>query len=127
MRISDWSSDVCSSDLRVAKVGIGLVPEGRQIFPNLSVRENLVATAANRRAADSPWTYERVTELFPRLAERAGNMGNQLSGGDKQMREGGRALMTNPHRLILEDGPAARSSLHCGTRESDRVELGGSR
>src|SRR3546814_20748560 len=67
---------------RVAKVGIGLVPEGRQIFPNLSVRENLVATAANRRAADSPWTYERVIELFPRLAERAGNMGNQLSGGE---------------------------------------------
>src|SRR3546814_10605418 len=85
MRISDWSSDVCSSDLRVAKVGIGLVPEGRQIFPNLSVRENLVATAANRRAADSPWTYERVIELFPRLAERAGNMGNQLSGGEQQI------------------------------------------
>ncbi|MFC3677659.1 ABC transporter ATP-binding protein [Ferrovibrio xuzhouensis] len=88
---------------RVAKVGIGLVPEGRQIFPNLSVRENLVATAANRRAADSPWTYERVIELFPRLAERAGNMGNQLSGGEQQMLAVGRALMTNPHLLILDE------------------------
>lgn len=88
---------------RVAKVGIGLVPEGRQIFPNLSVRENLVATAANRRAADNPWTYERVIELFPRLAERANNMGNQLSGGEQQMLAVGRALMTNPHLLILDE------------------------
>lgn len=69
---------------RVAKIGIGLVPEGRQIFPNLSVRENLVATAANRRGADQPWTYEKVVELFPRLAERENNMGNQLSGASNR-------------------------------------------
>jgi branched-chain amino acid transport system ATP-binding protein len=88
---------------RVAKIGVGLVPEGRQIFPNLSVRENLIATAANRRHAEQPWTYERVIELFPRLAERASNMGNQLSGGEQQMLAIGRALMTNPHLLILDE------------------------
>ncbi len=88
---------------RVAKIGVGLVPEGRQIFPNLSVRENLIATAANRRGADQPWTYEKVVELFPRLAERIGNMGNQLSGGEQQMLAIGRALMTNPHLLILDE------------------------
>ena len=88
---------------RVAKIGVGLVPEGRQIFPNLSVRENLVATAANRRGADQPWTYEKVVELFPRLAERINNMGNQLSGGEQQMLAIGRALMTNPHLLILDE------------------------
>ncbi len=88
---------------RVAKIGIGLVPEGRQIFPNLSVRENLIATAANRRGAAQPWTYDKVVALFPRLAERAGNMGNQLSGGEQQMLAVGRALMTNPHLLILDE------------------------
>ncbi|WP_300302563.1 ABC transporter ATP-binding protein [Ferrovibrio sp.] len=88
---------------RVAKVGLGLVPEGRQIFPNLSVKENLIATAANRNGASQPWTYERVVELFPRLAERANNMGNQLSGGEQQMLAVGRALMTNPHLLILDE------------------------
>lgn len=88
---------------RVAKVGVGLVPEGRQIFPNLSVKENLVATAANRNDSKQPWTYERVVELFPRLAERANNMGNQLSGGEQQMLAVGRALMTNPHLLILDE------------------------
>ncbi len=88
---------------RVAKAGIGLVPEGRQIFPNLSVRENLVATAANRQGLKSPWNYAKVVALFPRLAERAGNMGNQLSGGEQQMLAIGRALMTNPHLLILDE------------------------
>lgn len=88
---------------RVAKIGIGLVPEGRQIFPNLTVRENLIATAANRRGAAQPWTYDKVVALFPRLAERAGNMGNQLSGGEQQMLAVGRALMTNPHLLILDE------------------------
>jgi len=88
---------------RVAKIGVGLVPEGRQIFPNLSVRENLVATAANRRGTDQPWTYDKVVELFPRLAERVNNMGNQLSGGEQQMLAIGRALMTNPHLLILDE------------------------
>lgn len=88
---------------RVAKVGVGLVPEGRQIFPNLSVKENLIATASNRNGSAQPWTYERVIELFPRLAERAGNMGSQLSGGEQQMLAVGRALMTNPHLLILDE------------------------
>jgi branched-chain amino acid transport system ATP-binding protein len=88
---------------RVAKLGVGLVPEGRQIFPNLTVRENLVATAANPSGAANAWTYERVVELFPRLAERATSMGNLLSGGEQQMLAIGRALMTNPRLLILDE------------------------
>ncbi|MGE0152430.1 MAG: ABC transporter ATP-binding protein [Reyranellaceae bacterium] len=88
---------------RVAKLGIGLVPEGRQIFPNLTVRENLLAAAANRDGRSSPWTLARVFEFFPRLAERQGNMGNQLSGGEQQMLAIGRALMTNPRLLILDE------------------------
>jgi branched-chain amino acid transport system ATP-binding protein len=79
------------------------VLEGRQIFPNLSVRENLMAFAARRNASADPWTLDRVLALFPRLAERAGNMGNQLSGGEQQMLAIGRALMTNPHLLILDE------------------------
>ncbi len=85
---------------KIAQLGIGLVPEGRQIFPNLSVRENLLATAVAR---DSGWTLARVHDLFPRLAERAGSMGNQLSGGEQQMLAVGRALMTNPRLLILDE------------------------
>ncbi len=88
---------------RVARAGLGLVPEGRQIFPNLSVRENLVATAANRGARADPWTLEKVFALFPRLEERRGNMGNQLSGGEQQMLAIARALMTNPKLLILDE------------------------
>jgi branched-chain amino acid transport system ATP-binding protein len=88
---------------RIAQYGIGLVPEGRQIFPNLSARENLVATAANRTGAADPWTLARVCDLFPRLAERITSMGNQLSGGEQQMLAIGRALMTNPRLLILDE------------------------
>ena len=86
---------------RVAQLGIGLVPEGRQIFPNLTVRENLVATAVRRDGG--AWSLQRVYELFPRLSERENSMGNQLSGGEQQMLAVGRALMTNPRLLILDE------------------------
>jgi branched-chain amino acid transport system ATP-binding protein len=88
---------------RIARLGLGLVPEGRQIFPNLSVRENLVAAAANRTGRTNPWTIDRAFEFFPRLGERQRNMGNQLSGGEQQMLAIGRALMTNPKLLILDE------------------------
>jgi branched-chain amino acid transport system ATP-binding protein len=88
---------------RVAKLGLALVPEGRQIFPNLTVRENLVATAANRLGAAAPWTLAKVHGLFPRLAERGQSMGAQLSGGEQQMLAIGRALMTNPRLLVLDE------------------------
>jgi len=88
---------------RIAQLGIGLVPEGRQIFPNLTVRENLVAAASNRLGASDPWTLDKIHLMFPRLAERASNMGNQLSGGEQQMLAIGRALMTNPRLLILDE------------------------
>jgi branched-chain amino acid transport system ATP-binding protein len=88
---------------KVARAGIGLVPEGRQIFPNLSVAENLLATAHNLQKASQPWTLERVYALFPRLRERAGNLGANLSGGEQQMLAIGRALMTNPRLLILDE------------------------
>jgi len=88
---------------RIGRAGVALVPEGRQIFPNLSVRENLVAFAANRHAAPEPWSLDRVYAFFPRLAERAGNLGGRLSGGEQQMLAIGRALMTNPKLLILDE------------------------
>ena len=87
----------------VAQLGIGLVPEGRQIFPNLSVRENLIATAANYSASDDPWTLDKVLEFFPRLRDRLNNQGSQLSGGEQQMLAIGRALMLNPRLLILDE------------------------
>lgn len=87
----------------VAQLGIGLVPEGRQIFPNLSVRENLVATAANYSGSDDPWTLDKVLEFFPSLRERLANQGDQLSGGEQQMLAIGRALMLNPRLLILDE------------------------
>ena len=87
---------------RIAQAGIGLVPEMRQIFPTLTVRENLVATARVKGGA-SPWTIERVYALFPRLAERERNLGTQLSGGEQQMLAIGRALMTNPRLLVLDE------------------------
>lgn len=83
---------------RVAQAGVGLVPEGRQVFPNLTVRENLVATAANRHGARDPWTLDRIYELFPALAQRQHAMGSTLSGGEQQ-----RALMTNPRLLVLDE------------------------
>jgi branched-chain amino acid transport system ATP-binding protein len=83
---------------RIAQAGLGLVPEGRQVFPNLTVRENLVATARGNQ-----WNLERVFGLFPQLKERQGNYGNQLSGGEQQMLAIGRALMTNPKLLILDE------------------------
>jgi branched-chain amino acid transport system ATP-binding protein len=88
---------------RVARAGLGLVPEGRQVFPNLTVRENLVATAANRRRVPEPWTAERVFDLLPQLAARARSLGATLSGGEQQMVAIGRALMTNPQLLILDE------------------------
>jgi branched-chain amino acid transport system ATP-binding protein len=96
---------------KIAQAGIGLVPEGRQIFPNLSVRENLIATARPRQGADhgarqgqgAGWTFDKVLDLFPGLASRLDSAGNQLSGGEQQMLAVGRALMTNPKLLILDE------------------------
>jgi branched-chain amino acid transport system ATP-binding protein len=84
---------------RIARAGLGLVPEGRQIFPNLTAEENLIATARGRAG----WSLARVYELFPRLKERRRNMGNQLSGGEQQMLAIGRALMTNPRLVVLDE------------------------
>ena len=86
----------------IAQAGLGLVPEGRQIFPTLTVEENLVATAAARFGA-AQWTLPTVYALFPKLAERRRNLGSQLSGGEQQMLAIGRALMTNPRLLILDE------------------------
>jgi len=95
--ISGWPT------YRIAKKGIGLVPEGRQIFPNLSVVENLIATASNRLKKTNHWTLDRVFKLFPRLGNRSDQMGSQLSGGEQQMLSISRALMTNPGLLILDE------------------------
>lgn len=106
---------------RVARTGIGLVPEGRQIFPTLTVRENLIATARSSRRVGA-FTLESVYRLFPRLAERQNNLGTQLSGGEQQMLAIGRALMTNPRLLILDEAteglaPTTRADIwHCLAR-----------
>ena len=88
---------------RVARQGLGLVPEGRQVFPNLTVTENLRVAAANRRGDADPWTLERIYDLFPALHERSASYGNLLSGGEQQMLAIGRALMTNPRVMILDE------------------------
>jgi len=112
---------------RIAQAGLGLVPEGRQVFPNLTVRENLVATAANRSRNPKPWTLERVFGLFPNLAARKANYGNQLSGGEQQMLAIGRALMTNPRLLILDEAteglaPLVRAEIY---RSIERLKAEG--
>ncbi len=88
---------------RIARMGIGLVPEGRQVFPNLSVTENLIATASNRTGNPDPWNIEKIYEMFPEISRRSNSMANQLSGGEQQMLAIGRALMTNPKLLILDE------------------------
>ena len=112
---------------RIAQAGIGLVPEGRQVFPNLTLRENLLATAANRHARKDPWTLERVYKFFCQLRERQNNYGNQLSGGEQQMLAIGRALMTNPRLLILDEAteglaPLVRSEIY---RSIERLKAEG--
>lgn len=104
-RINGWPIE------RIAEMGIALVPEGRHIFPNLTVRENLVAFAFNRSGRPDPWNLDRIHALFPRLKERERNMGNELSGGEQQMLAIGRALMTNPHLLILDEATEGLSPL----------------
>jgi branched-chain amino acid transport system ATP-binding protein len=88
---------------RIGQAGIALVPEGRQVFPNLTVRENLIATAANRSGRPAPWVLDGVLEMFPALKARLSSMGNLLSGGEQQMLAIGRALMTNPKLLVLDE------------------------
>lgn len=119
-----WSGEISFRDTafgglppyKVARLGIALVPEGRQIFPTLSVLENLVATASNRTGAADPWTIERIYALFPQLAERRNSAANLLSGGEQQMLAIGRALMTNPHLVIFDEAteglaPLARQEI----------------
>jgi len=112
---------------RVAQAGLGLVPEGRQVFPNLTVRENLLATAANRGGRENPWSLDRVYQLFPNLKERNSQYGDQLSGGEQQMLAIGRALMTNPRLLILDEAteglaPLVRSEIY---RSIERLKAEG--
>lgn len=87
----------------IARAGIGLVPEGRQIFPNLTVKENIIATAANHRNHPDPYCLDDILVIFPRLKDRLSHFGNQLSGGEQQMLAVGRALMINPALLILDE------------------------
>jgi len=106
---------------RIAQAGIGLVPEGRQVFPTLTVEENLIATASNRGGQAAPWTLERVYAFFPRLAERRRNYGDEISGGEQQMLAIGRALMTNPKLLLLDEATEGLAPL---TRQEIWKRLG---
>ena len=123
--IGEWPS------YRIAQAGIGLVPEMRQVFPTLTVRENLVACARlPRERRGEPWTLARVHALFPRLEERSAHLGSQLSGGEQQMLAIGRALMTNPRLLILDEAteglaPLVRAEIwQClGTLKRDGLTL----
>lgn len=113
---------------KIANLGLGLVPEGRQIFPNLSLWENLIATASNHLGVADPWTVERVFELFPELAERRSSMGNLLSGGEQQMLAIGRALMTNPKLLILDEAteglaPIIRQKIWAAIRQIRKQDI----
>ena len=102
--ISFEDAELCGlPPYRIGRLGIGLAPEGRQIFPTLTVRENLVATAANHGRLPQPWTLDRVFELFPQLKERRDQLGGTLSGGEQQMLSIGRALMLSPKLLILDE------------------------
>ncbi len=117
-------SDVETQQLpsyKIARLGIGLVPEGRQIFPNLTVQENLLATASNHQRRAEPYTLENIFSIFPRLKDRLQNYGNQLSGGEQQMLAVGRALMINPRLLILDEAteglaPLIRKEIWRGLR-----------
>lgn len=109
----DGKSILMRESYQIARLGVGLVPEDRHIFPNLSVRENLTVAAANYSHNETPWTLEGIFELFPRLAERAHLGGHQLSGGEQQMLAIGRALMINPRLLILDEATEGLAPLIC--------------
>ncbi len=103
--ITNWPA------FRIAQAGLALAPEGRRIFPNLNVIENLIATANNKNELTDPWTVDKIFALFPALEARAGIAGNRISGGEQQMLSIGRALMTNPHLLLLDEATEGLSPL----------------